>query len=272
MKAIEASSLTFSYDEEMEALHGLSFSLDKGEYLAVIGHNGSGKSTLAKILVGLLMDFDGEIKIFDLPLNKKNIGKIRSKVAIVFQNQDNQFVGSTVADDIAFGLENKNVPHDKMQSIIDEYALKVGMDKYLDKAPENLSGGQKQRVAIAGVLAMHPDLFFLDEATSMLDPVGKREILELVGKMRKENPDLTVVSITHDVEEAALADKVMVLDKGNMVLFGSPKEVFANKEILKSVNLEQPYFMRLIEALKENGIYAPDNINNISELEDFLCR
>lgn len=272
MALIEINNLNFAYDEERPTLKNISLSIEAGKYVALIGHNGSGKSTLAKIIAGLFKKVEGDIKIFDLPLQKENLVKIRSQLGIVFQNPDNQFVASSVKEDIAFGLENRAIPHDEMDPIINEVAEEVGMEKFLDAAPENLSGGQKQRVAIAGTLAMKPRLLLLDEATSMLDPRGKKEILNLIRKMRKDNPALTIVSITHDVEEAALADEVIVLNDGEIVLHGTPEEVFAHRDILAQVRLDAPFFDSLVVALKAEGVAVPDDIKDIKALEDYLCR
>lgn len=271
--AILVQQLSFSYDKNgPRTLTDVSFSVEEGSYVALIGHNGSGKSTIAKILAGLINDFDGKVFLFGIPLEEKNLNEIRRRMGLVFQNPDNQFVGSSVKDDIAFGLENRQVDPEKMDEIIDEYTKKVGMEKELESAPENLSGGQKQRVAIAGILALHPDLLILDEATSMLDPLGKRQILDLIKKLRKENPALTVLSITHDVEEAYSADKVLVLNEGKLVLEGTPEEVFAHEETLNSIHLEAPFLIRLINGLRKEGIDVPGNIKDLDSLEDFLCR
>ncbi|MCR5348679.1 MAG: energy-coupling factor transporter ATPase [Bacilli bacterium] len=272
MKIVEVKHLSYCYVEDKFALKDVSFSLEEGSYCCLIGHNGSGKSTLAKCLMGLQPDFDGEITLFGLPLLRKNIYAIRSKVGIVFQNPDNQFVGSTVADDIAFGLENKCVPHEEMQSIIERFAQETGMLDYLDREPSMLSGGQKQRVAIAGVLAMGPDLIIFDEATSMLDPKGKKEIIDLVHRLRAQNPKLTVLSITHDVEEAARADEVIVLNEGQLFLQGKPEEVFSHQAELESIRLETPFFYSLLAELKKNGVNVPDSVKDLSSLEAFLCR
>ena len=197
---LEVKNLSYKYSgENTEALHDLSFSVPAGSYVAIVGHNGSGKSTLAKIIAGLCSYKKGTVTLFGEKLNKENLPALRQKMGLVFQNPDNQFVGSSVRDDIAFGLENRQVPSEKMDAIIQEYARKVSMEQYLDHAPENLSGGQKQRVAIAGVLAMKPELIIYDEATSMLDPVGKKDILDITFGLREENPDLSVISITGKV-------------------------------------------------------------------------
>ncbi|MCQ2772174.1 MAG: energy-coupling factor transporter ATPase [Bacilli bacterium] len=269
---IEINNLSFSYEEGSKTLDGVSFVVEEGSYVTLIGHNGSGKSTLAKVISGLVDDFTGEVKVFGLDVDRKNIKEIRAKLGLVFQNPDNQFVGSTVRDDMAFGLENRCIPTEEMNPIIEKFAAEAGMSEFLDTAPENLSGGQKQRVAIAGILSMSPDLIIYDEATSMLDPVGKKDILRLTLKLKEENPKLTVFSITHDVEEAWHADKVLVLNKGHLVLEGTPKEVFSHSDELEKIHLEAPFIVSLIKALRNNGINVPDNISSEEELEDYLCR
>ena len=272
MNIATVEHLSYSYDDEAEVLRDVSFSLEEGKYYCLVGHNGSGKSTLAKCLMGLVLRFEGKITLFDMPLNGKNLRSIRSHIGIVFQNPDNQFVGSTVADDIAFGLENKRVPHEKMQGIIETFAKKTGMIEHLAHEPSSLSGGQKQRVAIAGVLAMEPDLIILDEATSMLDPKGKAEILDLIHSLRKENPKLTILSITHDVEEASRADEVIVLSKGEIILKGKPEEVFVHHEKLASIRLGIPFFYQLKNALLEQGMKIPDSVKDLESLEAYLCQ
>ena len=217
MKLIEVNNLTFSYDKKVNVIDGVSFCVESGKYISIIGHNGSGKSTFAKLLIGLLEAQSGEIKAFGLEMNSKNVHEIRRKIGIVFQNPDNQFVGTTVRDDIAFGLENRCIPTEQMDGIIDEFSRKVHMENFLDKEPENLSGGQKQRVAIAGVLALAPEVIIFDEATSMLDPRGKREVRESIEEMRKENPNLSILAITHDLEEAFSSDEIIVLKEGKVV-------------------------------------------------------
>ena len=217
---IEIKNLSFTYSNEDEekqyVLNNVSLNIEKGSYTVIVGHNGSGKSTLAKLLIGLLAQESGQIIIDNIELTNDSIYEIRNKIGVVFQNPDNQFIGSTVEDDIAFGLENHLVPTEEMQTIIEEYAEKTGMINFLKKEPTKLSGGQKQRVAIAGVLAMHPEIIILDEATSMLDPKGKREIKELIKKMRDIVPNITIVSITHDISEAVASDKVIVMNKGEV--------------------------------------------------------
>ena len=206
MGIIDVDKLTFSYDEKTDAVHEVSFSIEKGQYCTIVGHNGSGKSTVAKLLTGLLEKKSGSIVIDGLELNIENLRKIRNKIGIVFQNPDNQFIGSTVRDDIAFGLENHCVEQVEMDPIIEEFSNRVGMHDYLNSEPTRLSGGQKQRVAIAGVLAMHPDIIIFDEATSMLDPQGKDEIKKVIMDLHKER-NLTILSITHDIDEVTTSEK-----------------------------------------------------------------
>lgn len=271
MLALEIKNLTFSYDGKHDAVNDVSFAITRGKYVSIIGHNGSGKSTLAKLIMGLLNFKKGEIKVFDDTLSSENIHRIRSRIGIVFQNPDNQFIGATVRDDIAFGLENRLVPHVDMDGIINKYAAKVHMSDFLDSEPSNLSGGQKQRVAIAGILAMAPDLIILDEATSMLDPKGKREVKETLLEMRGENPNLTILSITHDIEEAAMSDEVLVMHQGKIILSGQPKNVFAAEEALKRIDLDLPFVQKVQKALKKQGIDV-DNLANLDEMADFLCQ
>ena len=267
---LSVEHLCFSYDKESNVLDDVSFSIGKGEYACLVGHNGSGKSTLAKILMGLLPNFEGTVHLFSLELNRENLYQIRAREGIVFQNPDNQFVGSTVEDDIAFGLENKNVKPADIKVAVEAFAKEVGMLDYLTHEPEKLSGGQKQRVAIAGVLAMGPDLVIFDEATAMLDPKGKKEVGSVIKRLREERPELTVLSITHDVEEAYLSDHVLVLSDGKLVANGSPKDVFCDKDLLLRAKLKQPFLLEAKEAFAKNGISVPDSVSNVDELGDYL--
>ena len=207
---IKVENLCFEYEPGLKTIHNISFQIKKGEYVAILGHNGSGKSTIAKLLIGLLEKKSGNIIIDHKELNLENLYKIREKIGIVFQNPDNQFIGSTVRDDIAFGLENICIPREKMDELIERYAKRVRMDQFLDHEPTKLSGGQKQRVAIAGILAMSPSIIILDESTSMLDPRGRKEINELIREL-KEDKEMTIISITHDIEEAKNADRILLL-------------------------------------------------------------
>ncbi len=270
-EALKVENIRFQYDKaERIILDGVSFSVEAGSYVSLIGHNGSGKSTMAKLIMGLLGDYEGDVYLFGEKLEKSTLKRLRAKIGIVFQNPDNQFVGSTVADDIAFGLENTQVPHEQMQSIIDEVARDAGMEEFLNHEPSSLSGGQKQRVAIAGVLAMKPSLVIFDEATAMLDPRGKKEIRNLILKTKRENPDLTILSITHDIEEAAASDKVIVLERGKILLQGTPLEVFSHHEELVKARLDVPFAVLLRTELEKQGIIVPNDVVTMEQMEEFL--
>lgn len=265
MKSVEIKNLNYSYNVNTPVIKDISLAIDKGEYVSIVGHNGSGKSTLCKLMIGLLEKNSGSIIIDGVELNKDTLNDIRHKVAIVFQNPDNQFIGVTVEDDIAFSLENDNVPRNEMIPLVREYAKKVGMLEFLNKEPSYLSGGQKQRVAIADALIRRPDILILDEATSMLDPNGKAEILSLVREMRKENPSLTIISITHDIEEAYLSDRIILLNEGEIVLSCLPNELFKNREIIKKYNLSVPFIVELKMRLKDLG-YDIDDSSSLNEI------
>lgn len=258
MKVIEVKDLCFSYTEENLVLDKVSFNIEKGSYTTIIGHNGSGKSTLAKLLAGLLEAKSGDILIDGLKVNEENINDIRRKLGIVFQNPDNQFIGSTVRDDIAFGLENRQVPQNEMDDIINKYAQEVGLTKFLDKEPTALSGGQKQRVAIAGVMAMKPEIIIFDEATSMLDPKGKSDIKKLISDLHASGK-FTIISITHDIEEVLHGDDCLVLNKGKVYMHDKPEKVFAKAEELRKMDLDIPFSLKIIEAFKKNKINLKSN-------------
>ena len=270
MNKIELKNISFSYSrDETEVVKHVSFKVRGGSYVSVIGHNGSGKSTLARLIIGLLAPNDGEIYIDEELLTNKSVRKLRKKIGLVFQNPDNQFIGATVEDDIAFGLENRRIPRNEMQEIIKNYAKRVGMDDFLTKEPSRLSGGQKQRVAIAGALSLNPEILILDEATSMLDPKGKSDIRGLINEMKKANPNLTILSITHDVEEAFDSDEVLVLNKGELAFKGKPEDIFSNRKILESLNLDMPFIMDLKDKLKKEDINI-DNCENIDDIAEVL--
>lgn len=261
MKAIEFNNVNFKYSKDNELLRDLSFSIEEGEYVCLLGHNGCGKSTLARLSLGLLAADSGEIKINGLLLNEENINKIREDVGIVFQNPDNQFIGVTVKDDIAFGLENRCIEVSEMEKTINDYAKLVGMEKFLERNPEDLSGGQKQRVAIASVLAFKPNIIIFDEATSMLDPKGVNEVFETIRSLIGKK---TIVSITHNLNEAIYANRVIILDDGKIVLDGKPEDVFKEKEILKKANLDIP------EAIKLYNMFDSSDDKNIQRLKKVL--
>ncbi|MDO4467764.1 MAG: energy-coupling factor transporter ATPase [Bacillota bacterium] len=269
MEAIKVTDLTFSYDQEKDVIKNVSFSIPKGSYTTIVGHNGSGKSTIAKLLIGLLEAKSGKIEIMGKELSEDTVYDIRGNVGIVFQNPDNQFIGSTVADDIAFGLENHCVPQEKMEGIIHEVASQVHMTKYLNSEPTKLSGGQKQRVAIAGVLAIEPEIVIFDESTSMLDPQGKAVINKQIQKLHK-NKNMTVLSITHDMEEVAQSEYVIVLKEGQIALEGSPKEVFSSGQ-LEGMKLHLPFAMSFSQKLVNEGILEDSSLTLEKVVED-LCR
>ena len=250
--------VSFTYTPEKsdarKAVQDVSFSINEGEWISIVGHNGSGKSTMVKLVSGLLFPQEGEIRVMRNVLTEENLWEIRSKIGMVFQNPDNQFVGATVQDDVAFALENSGVPHEEMVERVHESLAQVKMEKFLNHEPHHLSGGQKQRVAIAGALAMRPKLLILDEATSMLDPQGRDEVLKTVQTLRKEI-GLTVLSITHDVEEAMLADRVLFMNDGKKYAEGTPSEIFSLGDKLVEFGLELPFAMRMSKLLQANGVH-----------------
>jgi len=254
MELIKVNDVYYAYNNEKQAVNGVSFIIEKGSYTTIIGHNGSGKSTLAKLMAGLLPINKGTITINGIEVKEENMPRIREKLGIVFQNPDNQFIGTTVEDDIAFGLENSQIPTEKMPAIIEEYANKVGLVDYLKKEPANLSGGQKQRVAIAGVMAMKPEIIIFDEATSMLDPKGKKEIKQLMYDLSKDNDDITIVSITHDIEEVLQSDDCIVLNNGRLFMHAKPQKVFADPDSLRKIKLDIPFDCKVKEFFKDNKL------------------
>lgn len=268
--AVDINNLSFEYEEGAKTIDHISFSVPKGSYTVVLGHNGSGKSTIAKLIIGLLEPKTGDITVDGIHLDEEHLYDVREKVGIVFQNPDNQFIGSTVRDDIAFGLENLCVPTEDMEDIIQTYAKKVNMTEFLDHEPTKLSGGQKQRVAIAGILAMHPSIIILDEATSMLDPRGKIEINNLVHELNKTQ-NMTILSITHDIEEAALSDHVVLLDNGHIIDEGTPEKVLTQKEELERIWLDVPFAYKISKKLYDSG-YPIKPIINKEKLVKELCQ
>lgn len=260
---IELKDISFSYEKDALVLDNLSLTIEEGQMVAILGHNGSGKSTLSKIIMGLLEPKSGEVFVDGVKYEGDEFDKIRDKMGIIFQNPDNQFVGVTVQDDIAFGLENRRVPREEMIERINKYAKVVSMEDYLLTNPENLSGGQKQRVAIAGVLAMETDVIIFDESTSMLDPKGTKEINQMI-KMLKEEQNKTIISITHNLEEAVYADRVIVLNGGKIVLDGTPQEVLKEKDTLEASGL------KLLDGISIVNELNNSNLNNKKELIDTI--
>lgn len=269
MSLIEVKNVSYSYNDSMKAVDGLSFSIKKGDYVTIIGHNGSGKSTVAKLIAGLLPVKEGSITIDSLEVNEGNIAQIRTRLGIVFQNPDNQFIGSTVRDDIAFGLENKQVPSENMEAIVEEFANKVGLTAFMDYEPQNLSGGQKQRVAIAGILAMKPDIIIFDEATSMLDPKGKKEIKQLMYDLAAGD-DITIVSITHDIEEVLQSDDCIVLNKGKLFMHDVPEKVFGDPDKLRQIDLDVPFIENVRETFGKYKIRLKSD--DLKGMVEELCR
>ena len=269
-KIIEVKHLSFGYDEDILTIDDISFQIQKGSYTTILGHNGSGKSTIAKLLMGLLEKKSGDIIVGGISLSEETLSQVRNQMGIVFQNPDNQFIGSTVRDDIAFGLENNCVDPALMDDIINEYAKKVNMYEFLDHEPTKLSGGQKQRVAIAGILAMSPSIIILDEATSMLDPRGKNEINALVHQLNKDK-NMTIVSITHDIEEAALSDYVILLSDGHVVDEGKTEDVLMIKDEIERLSLDIPFAYKVSEGLQKLGISITNQIDR-EKLVKELCQ
>ena len=257
---IELRNVTFSYSEEdaRPALNNVSLTIQQGEWIAIIGPNGSGTSTLAKTINGLIEANSGEVIIEGVALNAETVWDVRKKIGMVFQNPDNQFVGSTVQDDVAFGLENVGILREEMVKRVADAVAAVNMANFMDKEPARLSGGQKQRVAIAGIVALSPDIIILDEATTMLDPEGRHEVIETIQEI-KEKENLTVISITHDIDEAAKANRIFVMEAGQLTRIGTPEEIFSlGKEII-DIGLDIPFPEKLKYQLKRQGLEVPEN-------------
>ena len=267
---IDVKNLSFRYKESQEYydVKGITFHVKRGEWLSIVGHNGSGKSTTVRLIDGLLEAESGEIVIDGQRLTEENVWNIRRQIGMVFQNPDNQFVGATVEDDVAFGLENQGLSRQEMKKRVEEALDLVGMLDFKKREPARLSGGQKQRVAIAGVVALRPAILILDEATSMLDPEGRRELIETVKGIRKDY-DMTVISITHDLEEVAMSDRVLVMKKGKIESTSSPRELFSRND-LDQIGLDDPFSNQLKHSLSQNGYDLPENYLTESELEDKL--
>ena len=268
---ISIKNIHFNYQDQdtSEALSDVSLDVYEGEWLAIIGHNGSGKSTLAKMMNGLLEASSGEIYIDGQLLTEKTVYEARRKVGMVFQNPDNQFVGTTVEDDIAFGLENIGMPRDEMVQKINASLEMVRMTKFKEKEPARLSGGQKQRVAIAGMIALAPKVVILDEATSMLDPQGRFEVISTIQQLHKEK-GITVISITHDLDEAAQADRVLLMEGGKVNLIGTPSEIFEMGTALVDKGLDVPFSEKLKAILKDKGMNVPNEYLDEEGLVEWL--
>ncbi|WP_330463588.1 energy-coupling factor transporter ATPase [Metamycoplasma gateae] len=247
---IEIKKLSYKYPGSKKlALDNINLKIEDGQYVAILGHNGSGKSTFSKLLAAIYKATGGKIIIDGIEINSENLKEIRKRIGIVYQNPDNQFIGSTVEDDIAFGLENKNMSHEEMEEIIKKYADQVGMINFLDREPQNLSGGQKQRVAIASTLALDPKIIIFDEITSMLDPKGRNDIYKIIHDLH-EKTDKTLISITHDMDEALLADKLIVFSGGKVIAQGKPIEILNDPEIIEIAKIDSPFIYKLSTMIK----------------------
>lgn len=270
---IEIKDVKFSYPAEDEkvrnALDGLTLTIKDGEFVSILGHNGSGKSTLAKLLNAQIIPKEGSVVVDGFDTKSSNVWDIRSRVGMVFQNPDNQMVATIVEEDVAFGPENLGVKNPELRERVDMALEAVGMSKYKKHAPHMLSGGQKQRVAIAGVLAMNPAIIVFDEPTAMLDPRGRKSVMRTAKMLNKEQ-NKTVINITHYMDEAVLSDRIVVLDKGKIVLDGSPREVFSKVELVKSLGLDVPQVTELAYLLKKSGFRLEDDILSVEELVEAL--
>lgn len=273
---IEVKNLSFDYETEdgdkYRAIDGLSLDVKKGEFVVIIGHNGSGKSTLSKNLNAILVPTEGDILVNGM--NTKDEDKlwdIRQTAGMVFQNPDNQIVATIVEEDVAFGPENLGIEPAEIRKRVEESLKSVGIYEFKDRQPHLLSGGQKQRVAIAGIIAMKPDCIIFDEATAMLDPSGRKEVMKTIKKLNRED-NITTIHITHFMEEAVDADRVIVMEKGKKVLEGTPREVFKEIEMLKNIGLDVPYMTELSYMLNKEGIKIKDDILTVDEMVEELCR
>ena len=281
MGIIRAAKLGFDYfryeeegaePEATRAIDDVNLDIQAGQFIAVLGHNGSGKSTLAKHINGLLVPTEGTLWVDNMDTSEEeDIWKIRQKAGMVFQNPDNQIIGSVVEEDVGFGPENIGVPTEEIWKRVDESLQATGMVAYRHHSPNKLSGGQKQRVAVAGVMAMRPECIVLDEPTAMLDPNGRKEVLKAVRELN-EKEGVTVILITHYMEEVVFADHVFVMDQGRVVMQGTPREVFSRVEELKALRLDVPQVTLLAHELKQAGVEIPDGILTIEELVDALCQ
>ena len=274
---IKCENLVFKYTShedgiEKYAINGVDLTVNKGEFIVVLGHNGSGKSTLAKHMNALLIPSDGYVYVDGLNTkDKDNVWDVRSKAGMVFQNPDNQMVATIVEEDVAFGPENLGVPPEEIRKRVDEALERVGMSEYKKHAPHLLSGGQKQRIAIAGILAMQPKCIIFDEPTAMLDPSGRKEVLDTIIDLNR-NYGITVILITHYMDEAAKADRIVVMDKGKLILDGKPRDVFSNVEKMKNIGLDVPQVTELSYELQKVGINIDTRILDVNEMVNAICQ
>lgn len=276
MTAISIKNVKYVYnpktEDELEALKGVSLDIEEGEFVALVGHNGSGKSTLAKMLNGLMLPSEGTVEVYgNLTTDDDKVFDIRKSVGIVFQNPDNQMIDSIVEDDVAFGPENIGVPREEIIKRVDWALSVVDMLEYRTATPFKMSGGQKQRIAIAGVLALLPKILVLDESTAMLDPKGRKEVMDTILKLNKKE-NITVVHITHHMEEVVCADKVVVMNDGYIEKVGTPKEIFSDIDLLNRCKLELPLARQIANKLSSEGLNLGDDILTEEELEEKLCQ
>lgn len=279
---IHAENLAFTYKgsggaDDIPALNGITLDIEKGEFVAVLGHNGSGKSTFAKLLNLILEPTSGTLSVAGFDLSKGDLSEeeliaLRRRVGMVFQNPDNQLVATIVEDDVAFGPENLGVPMPELRERVDNALAAVGMSEFSQREPHHLSGGQKQRVAIAGILAMKPECVIFDEATAMLDPVGRKEVLDTIRRLNREE-GMTVIHITHYMNEAALADRIVVINDGAILMQGTPDEVFAKRNELRAVGLEVPQCAELVHRLREAGVpIEGDSVSSVEGCADLILK
>ena len=273
---IHIEHISFTYPEEegretFAALDGVTLDIEAGSFVAVLGHNGSGKSTLAKHMNAVLLPTGGKVYVDGMDTwDEEVLLEIRRRVGMVFQNPDNQIVANVVEEDVAFGPENLGVPTEEIRRRVDAALKAVGMESFLLHAPHNLSGGQKQRIAIAGIIAMEPKCIVLDESTAMLDPSGRREVLDTVRRLNREK-GITIVLITHHMNEAAMADRVVVMDDGHVVMDGKPREILTRMEDLRAIGLDVPHTVELLHGLREDGFDVPLDALTVEECADAVC-
>ena len=270
---IEIKNVEYKYQPDAQpVLKNVSLSVKKGEFLCVLGHNGSGKSTLAKLINGLFLPDSGDVTVCGMNTkNEEDTYKIRAHAGMVFQNPDNQMVASIVEEDVAFGPENLGVPREELRKRVDTALKQVNMEEFAKSAPHKLSGGQKQRIAIAGVIAMEPEILILDESTAMLDPSGRQEVLECARRLNREK-GITVIFITHFMEETVSADRLIVMSGGEIKLAGTPKEIFSKEEEISALSLEIPEVTKIARALSDKGLDIDRNILTVEELSKALCQ
>ena len=270
--AIRLENISFAYPQAKKCIDNISFEILVGEKVLLLGANGTGKSTISKIIDGILKPSSGDVYIFDKKMNDDNAASIREDIGLIFQNPDDQFITSTVREEIAFGLENKQVDPSKMNEIILTYAKKVGMESFLDSDPASLSGGQKQRVSLASFLALKPKILILDEATSMLDPKGKKDVDKIIIEAKEADKELTLIKISHELEDYFFYDKIIIIKDSSILFIGSPSQLINNKEVLNQAKINKPFFLSLIEKLNSKGIKVNSKIESEEKLIQQLCQ